>query len=735
MNTETDPNVPPYADSDDPTTPSTLTGTPLPLLPVTTGVVFPDMVVTIRAESDDAQRSVAAASHTGDLLVIVPRNGTRYSSVGTVSRIEQSARLPDGALGLVVRGLHRAHIGAAVVTDTAALWVSVTDAPEAVADTATTVLATEYREVAEELLATMSGRAMTGLLDEALSAGALADTISWWPGLEMSQRIELLETLDVAARLQTAITWARAALAEATVTRKISSEVNEGFEKMQRDAILRRQMEAIRKELGEGGDNAIADYRERLSSLDASDKVREAILKEIDRYERVGEQSMEASWIRTWLDTVFEIPWSSRTDDELDLANARAVLDADHTGLDDVKERIVEFLAVRKLRAERGVDEAGHRRAGTILVLAGPPGVGKTSLGESVARALGRSFVRTSLGGIHDEAEIRGHRRTYVGARPGRIVRALIDAGTMNPVVLLDEIDKVGSDWRGDASAALLEVLDPAQNHTFRDHYLEIELDLSSVVFIATANTLDRMPAPLLDRMEVITISGYSDDEKLAIAQEHLLARVLDRNGVQSGEITIDPELVRLVIEDYTREAGVRRLEQRLDRSRRIALQAVVHEHKCKLPVASGALHQILQRRSSSRVWLLHSLVGPKLCNRIGIRPSTPQQSPRHNKIGCVGRFNSSLHIDFRHARPSIEHVGHVEPTQAVEVHRMQEFRIAHFHGVTPAPRQRCQEAREIFDKWPELVVVPAGQIPEFKDQHPHPRRVDLERFEQHSLK
>ncbi len=599
MNTETDPNVPPYADSDDPTTPSTLTGTPLPLLPVTTGVVFPDMVVTIRAESDDAQRSVAAASHTGDLLVIVPRNGTRYSSVGTVSRIEQSARLPDGALGLVVRGLHRAHIGAAVVTDTAALWVSVTDAPEAVADTATTVLATEYREVAEELLATMSGRAMTGLLDEALSAGALADTISWWPGLEMSQRIELLETLDVAARLQTAITWARAALAEATVTRKISSEVNEGFEKMQRDAILRRQMEAIRKELGEGGDNAIADYRERLSSLDASDKVREAILKEIDRYERVGEQSMEASWIRTWLDTVFEIPWSSRTDDELDLANARAVLDADHTGLDDVKERIVEFLAVRKLRAERGVDEAGHRRAGTILVLAGPPGVGKTSLGESVARALGRSFVRTSLGGIHDEAEIRGHRRTYVGARPGRIVRALIDAGTMNPVVLLDEIDKVGSDWRGDASAALLEVLDPAQNHTFRDHYLEIELDLSSVVFIATANTLDRMPAPLLDRMEVITISGYSDDEKLAIAQEHLLARVLDRNGVQSGEITIDPELVRLVIEDYTREAGVRRLEQRLDRVVRRAATALA-EAKIVAPYAVTA-HDVREALGKAR--------------------------------------------------------------------------------------------------------------------------------------
>jgi ATP-dependent Lon protease len=533
---------------------------------VTTGVVFPEMVVTIRAESDDARRAVEAAARTGNQFVIVPRNGSRYASVGTVARIEQSAELPDGALGLVVRGIRRARIGAAVLSDTAALWVAVDDVPDKVADAATTAKAAEYRVVAEELLTTLGGRGMTGVLDEARSPGAMADTIGWWPGLELAERIELLETIDVSARLELATAWARQALAEAQVSKRISSEVNEGFEKQQREMILRRQMDAIRKELGEGGDDAIADYRTRLDALTVDDKVRQAIAKEIDRYERVGEQSMEASWIRTWLDTVFEIPWTSRTDDELDLAAARRVLDADHTGLDDVKRRIIEFLAVRKLRAERNVDEGGHRRAGTILVLAGPPGVGKTSLGESVARALGRSFVRTSLGGIHDEAEIRGHRRTYVGARPGRIVRALIDAGTMNPVMLLDEVDKIGSDWRGDPSAALLEVLDPAQNHTFRDHYLELELDLSSVVFIATANTLDRMPAPLLDRMEIITISGYSDDEKLAIAREHLLPRVFDRNGVRADEITISDQLVRIVVDEYTREAGVRRLEQRLDR-------------------------------------------------------------------------------------------------------------------------------------------------------------------------
>jgi ATP-dependent Lon protease len=578
VNTDIDADVPAADDAQDGTAPSPALAdlhTALPLLPVSTGVVFPEMVVTIRTESDDARRAVDAARGADDHLVIVPRLGSRFASVGTVARIEQRAELPDGTVGIVVRGLHRARIGAAVLSDTPALWVAVDPVPDAVPDTATRTLAAEYREVAEQVLTTLGGRGMAGVLDEARSPGVLADTIGWWPGLELADRIELLETTDVLVRLQRAIEWARRALAEAQVTKKIAEDVNDSIEKTRREAILRRRLEAIRSELGEGGDDAIADYRMRLAALEVRDTVRAAIAKEIDRYERVGEQSMEASWIRTWLDTVFEIPWTTRTEDNLDLAQARRVLDEDHTGLDDVKQRIVEFLAVRKLRAERDVDAASHRRAGTILVLAGPPGVGKTSLGESVARALGRRFVRTSLGGIHDEAEIRGHRRTYVGARPGRIVRALIDAGSMNPVVLLDEIDKIGADWRGDPSAALLEVLDPAQNHTFRDHYLEIELDLSSVVFLATANQLDRMPAPLLDRMEVITISGYSDDEKLAIAREHLLPRVHERNGVQVDEVVLSDDLVRTIIDDYTREAGVRRLEQRLDRVIRRAATAI----------------------------------------------------------------------------------------------------------------------------------------------------------------
>ena len=279
--------------------------------------------------------------------------------------------------------------------------------------------------------------------------------------------------------------------------------------------------------------------------------------------------------IRTYLDWLTDVPWSVRTDDALDIVEARRVLDADHEGLEDVKDRIVEYLAVRKLRQERGLADVSGRGSGAILTLVGPPGVGKTSLGESVARALGRRFVRVSLGGIHDEADIRGHRRTYVGALPGRIVRALTDAGTKNPVMMLDEIDKVGADWRGDPSSALLEVLDPAQNHTFRDHYLDVDLDLSEVLFIATANVAETIPPALLDRMEVIRIDGYTEDEKVAIARRHLLARQIDRNGLREDEVVVSDDALRAIVGDYTREAGVRNLERELGKLLRKVATAV----------------------------------------------------------------------------------------------------------------------------------------------------------------
>ncbi|MBI2709867.1 MAG: endopeptidase La [Actinobacteria bacterium] len=560
------------------------------------------MVVTIRIESDDARAAVDAAPRAGGEVLLVPELAGRYATVGTTARIEQSGEMPGGGRGVVVRATGRAVLGrAALDDDGGGLWVEVTPVMEPEPTPRARQLAAEYRAVVERLLETVGARRFAAMLREVRSPGALADTFAWWPELDTDRKVELLETVDVEARLTKAVAWARDALAEAEVAAEISGGVAEGLDKAQRDAILRRQLAAIRTELGEGGeDDPVGAYREKLGELVAAgapEAVVAAVTREIDRLERTGEQNVEASWIRAWLDTVFGLPWAVRTEDDLDLARARAVLDEDHTGLDEVKDRIVEFLAVRRLRRERGVEAApGRRGGGTILALAGPPGVGKTSLGESVARALGRRFVRTSLGGIHDEAEIRGHRRTYVGARAGRIVRALSDAGSMNPVVLLDEVDKVGADWRGDPSSALLEVLDPAQNHTFRDHYLEFEIDLSEVLFLATANVLDRIPEPLLDRMEVIRIEGYSEDEKLAIARDHLLPRVLDRNGVHADEVSVGDEVIRAVISRYTREAGVRRLEQRLDRLVRKAARQVAEGASVPVVIEPGPLRDALGR-------------------------------------------------------------------------------------------------------------------------------------------
>ena len=384
--------------------------------------------------------------------------------------------------------------------------------------------------------------------------------------------------MDPTRRLELLIGWAREHLAELDVAETISNDVKEGMEKQQREFLLRQQLAAIRKELAELDGKPASeeeDYRARIEAADLPEKVREAALKEAAKLERGSDQSPEAGWIRTWLDTLLELPWNERTEDAYDITGARAVLDADHAGLDDVKDRIIEYLAVRKRRSDRGLQLVGGRRSGAVLALGGPPGVGKTSLGESVARAMGRKFARVALGGVRDEAEIRGHRRTYVGALPGRIVRAVTEAGSMNPVILLDEVDKLGADYRGDPTAALLEVLDPAQNHTFRDHYLEVELDLSDVLFIATANVVDAIPAPLLDRMELITLDGYTEDEKVTIARGHLLPRQLDRAGLGADDVDLTDDALHRVAAEYTREAGVRNLERVIARVlRKVAAEA-----------------------------------------------------------------------------------------------------------------------------------------------------------------
>jgi ATP-dependent Lon protease len=425
-------------------------------------------------------------------------------------------------------------------------------------------LAGEYKKLLLAMLQRREAWELVDMVNRLTDPSALADMAGYASYLSDVQKRQLLETEDVAERLRVLIDWTGDHLAEVEVNDKIAEDVRAGMEKQQKEFLLRQQLAAIRKELGEGELDGSDDYRARVEAADLPEKVREAALREVGKLERASEQSPEGGWIRTWLDTVLDLPWKVRTEDSTDLKAAREVLDADHHGLEDVKDRIVEYLAVRARRAQRGLQVVGGRGSGAVMVLAGPPGVGKTSLGESVARALGRKFVRVALGGVRDEAEIRGHRRTYVGALPGRIVRAIGEAGSMNPVVLLDEIDKVGSDFRGDPAAALLEVLDPAQNHTFRDHYLDLDLDLSDVVFLATANVVENIPSALLDRMELVQIDGYTEDDKLAIARDFLLPRQRERAGLAADEVTVTEAALRKIAADYTREPGVRQFERLL---------------------------------------------------------------------------------------------------------------------------------------------------------------------------
>jgi ATP-dependent Lon protease len=573
--------------------------TTLPLLPLATGVVLPGMVVTIALESPEAKAAVDASDASGGRLILVPRLDERFAHVGTIAKIENRGELPSGVTVVVIRGIERGVIGVGVSGPGSATWVQV-DSVRPVAPTQRAVeLARQYRALVENVLETRGAEHMAEAFRGITDPGAMADTAGYSPDLTLEQKVELLETVDVEQRLEKAVAWTEDVLADLSLKERIRQDVTDGMEKTQREFLLRQQMAAIRKELGEDGDGegAVDEYRRKLDESGAPEDVKAAIAREIGRLERTSEQNPEHGWIRTWLDTALEIPWGTRSEDNLDVTEARRILDADHTGLDDVKDRIVEYLAVRKLRAERGLAPAGGRGSGAIVALVGPPGVGKTSLGESVARALGRKFVRVALGGVRDEAEIRGHRRTYVGAQPGRIVRALREAGTMNPVFLLDEVDKLGNDWRGDPSSALLEVLDPAQNHTFRDHYLEVDLDLSDVLFIATANVVETIPGPLYDRMEVIPLDGYTEDEKVAIGRDHLVARQLERNGLGTDEVVVTDEALRRVVADYTREAGVRNLERELGKAlRKVATKLASGEVTAPVTVDADDVRTYLGR-------------------------------------------------------------------------------------------------------------------------------------------
>jgi ATP-dependent Lon protease len=523
------------------------------LVPLEDIVVFPNMNVTLTVDVGSEER-----------VLLVPRHENDYAGVGTVAEVTDRVRLPGGGRAVALSGLHRGVAGAAQTDAKGRLRVEVEERPDPdESDARTRELEREYRALVEEILELRGddGR-ISAFVRSITEPGALADTVGYAPDFAFEQKVRILETVDVKERLALAIELQRERLAEMQVRRRIRDDVEEGAAKQQREYILRRQLESIRKELGEDDASVVEEYRSKLAEADLPEAVREQADRELSRLERQGDASPEASMIRNYLDWILAVPWGKRSEERLDPGHTREVLDADHAGLEDVKDRIVEYIAVRKLREERGIEP--DKRSGAILTLVGPPGTGKTSIGESIARALGREFVRMSLGGVRDEAEIRGHRRTYIGALPGRLVRALRDAGTMNPVILLDEVDKVGADWRGDPSSALLEVLDPAQNHSFRDHYLDVELDLSQVVFIATANVADTIPGPLLDRMEVIRFDGYTTDEKVAIARGYLWPRQRERNGLREDEVSIGDVALETVISDYTREAGVRQLEREL---------------------------------------------------------------------------------------------------------------------------------------------------------------------------
>ncbi len=668
--------------------------TSLLLIPLDDTVVFPTMDVTLPVDTGDDDR-----------VLLVPRHEGEYASVGTIAKVAQRVRLPGGGHGAMLEGISRGVAGAAHTDHAGRLRVEVEERVDDVpVDGRTRELEREYRATVEEILELRGDDGRIASWVRAITEpGALADTSGYAPDLTFEQKVELLEKVDVTERLELALTRQRERLAELQVRRKIREDVESGAAKQQREYVLRKQMESIRRELGEDDATVGEDYRTKIAEAGMPDEVREQAERELARLERSGEQSGEAQTIRTYLDWLISVPWSARSEDQLDPTNTREVLDADHAGLDDVKDRIVEYVAVKKLLADRGTAEkdfAGpdsqarpsqRRHQGAILTLIGPPGTGKTSIGESIARAMGREFVRMSLGGVRDEAEIRGHRRTYIGALPGRLVRALRDAGTMNPVILLDEVDKVGADWRGDPSAALLEVLDPAQNSTFRDHYLDVELDLSEVVFIATANQAETIPGPLLDRMEVIRFDGYTVDEKVAIGRDYLFGRQRERNGLREDEVTVEDGILRTIISEYTREAGVRQLERELGKVlRKTATRIATDESITPVAIDLDAVRDALGRQ--------------KVFHEAAQRTAVPGVA---TGLSVTGTGGDVLFIEAnatKSSKPGLQLTGQLGDVMKESARIALTFVRAHAEelGIDP----------EIFEQREFHVHVPAGAIP-----------------------
>lgn len=545
----------------------------LPLIPLEGAVVFPYIVVSLTLDELGSAAAEAAVREGRQVLLAARRPDApadapitdQLFNVGVVARIEQIGTLPNGASGVVVRGLVRAVLGEAVQT-TPYLRFRFTRRPDVFERSPELEqLMVEVHAAIDAVLELRPGvtQEIRNVVRSIDDPGHLADNTGYSPDYTFAERQELLETFDVSERLRKVLTFYRKQFALLEVQAKLRQEVQESAARQQREFYLRQQLRAIQKELGEDTSEAaeLDDLRQKLAAADLPEVARKEADRELSRLARINASSPEYQMVRTYLEWLAELPWNKYTGQPIDIAFARQVLDEDHHGLQKVKERILEYLAVKQRRAALGEENLRANRE-PILAFVGPPGVGKTSLGQSIARALGRSFVRMSLGGVRDEAELRGFRRTYIGSQPGRIIQELRRAGTADPVILLDEIDKLGIDYRGDPAAALLEVLDPEQNHTFTDHYLNLPFDLSRVLFLATANTWDTVPPALRDRMEVIELSGYIEDEKVQIAQIHLVPRQLRANGLRLEEAVVTEEAIRCIINEYTREAGVRNLER-----------------------------------------------------------------------------------------------------------------------------------------------------------------------------
>jgi ATP-dependent Lon protease len=569
----------------------------LPVLPMRDAVLFPGVIAPVNAGRPGTVAAVDAALSGRERLIFVvaQRENTdevrpsRLYTMGTIARVTQVQRSPSG-MQLVLHGEQRA-FALRVEEHDAYLLATVREAadqPPLDADAPSFVaLHREVRRLAAELgeKAGLPKQAVAQFLSDVDDPGRFADLVGAYVEIATAERQSLLETLAVEDRLQAVLRHMLRQIAVLDAQAALKSKVQEELGDRQKEMFLRQQLKAIQKELGEGSEgDGIAELREKLASLELPPAARKEVDRELARLERMGAESMEAQVIRTYLETIAELPWSARSDDHLDVERAAAILDEDHHALGDVKDRVLEFLAVRQLR-QRGEAPPQPPRAGEnterspILLFVGPPGVGKTSVAQSIARAMGREYVRVSLGGVRDEADIRGHRRTYVGAMPGRIVQGMKQAGTRNPVFLLDELDKLGVSFQGDPAAALLEVLDPAQNDTFTDHYLGVPLDLSEVLFIGTANFMQNIPAPLLDRMEVVNFAGYTEAEKLEIAKKFLIPRQLRAAGLTPAQLTLAADGLAALITGYTRESGVRQLEREIGRlARKVARKVAAGE-------------------------------------------------------------------------------------------------------------------------------------------------------------